>query len=139
MIAYLDSSVLLRVVLGQRDRLKEWKRIREGVASALVEVECLRTLDRLRLRGAISDRALAARREAVYRLLEEVSVVEPGRTVLARASQPFPVPLGTLDAIHLATALAWRDVTVSSLVMATHDDALGTAARAMGLEVVGSP
>jgi predicted nucleic acid-binding protein len=139
LIAYLDSSVVLRVVLGQRNRLKEWKQVREGVASALVEVECLRTLDRLRLRAEISDRALAVRREAIFRLLEEVSVVEPGRSILSRASQPFPVPLGTLDAIHLATALAWRDVAGPGLVMATHDTALATAARAMGLEVVGIP
>ena len=49
MIVYLDSSVLLRVILGQRNALKEWRSIEQGVASALVEVECLRTLDRVRL------------------------------------------------------------------------------------------
>ena len=139
MIAYLDSSVLLRVVLGQRDRLKEWKQVREGVASAIVEVECLRTLDRLRLRAGLTDRDLAARREAVFRLLEEVSVVEPGRFILSRASQPFPTPLGTLDAIHLATALAWRESRNPEIVMATHDAALGTAARALGFRVLGLP
>jgi len=37
-IAYLDSSVLLRVVLGQRDSLKEWGRVTQGIASALAEV-----------------------------------------------------------------------------------------------------
>jgi predicted nucleic acid-binding protein len=139
MIAYLDSSVLLRVVLGQRDRLKEWKQVRQGVASAIVEVECLRTLDRLRLRAGLTDRDLAARREAVFRLLEEISVVEPGRSILSRASQPYPTPLGTLDAIHLATALAWRESRNSDLVMATHDVALGIAARALGLRVLGLP
>jgi predicted nucleic acid-binding protein len=137
MIAYLDASVVLRVVLGQRNRLREWKRVREGIASALVEVECLRTLDRLRLRAGLSDRDLAARRESVFRLLEEMSVVEPGRSILSRASQPFPTPLGTLDAIHLATALAWREARSPDIVMATHDVALGTAARALGFEVVG--
>jgi hypothetical protein len=34
-IAYLDSSVLLRVVLGQRNALKEWGRVTQGIASAL--------------------------------------------------------------------------------------------------------
>jgi len=66
--------VLLRVVLGQRGRLKEWKSVRDGVASALAEVECLRTLDRLRLRNAIDDDDLSVRREAVYRLLEEIEI-----------------------------------------------------------------
>ncbi len=138
MIAYLDSSVLLRIVLGQRGRLREWASVRQGVASAIAEVECLRTLDRLRHRGELGDRDVGARREAVYRLLDEATVVEPTRAILGRAGEPLPGPLGTLDAIHLATALAWRDMTGGDLVFATHDGALGTAARAMGFQVVGS-
>lgn len=137
MIAYLDSSVLLRVVLGQRGRLREWGSVKEGIASAVAEVECLRTLDRLRHRGELRDRDVAVRREAVYRLLDEVTVVEPSRAILGRAGEPLPAPLGTLDAIHLATALAWRDTTGADLVFATHDAALGTAARAMGFQVIG--
>lgn len=46
MIAYIDSSVLLRVVLRQPNALKQWPVIEQGIGSALVEVECLRTLDR---------------------------------------------------------------------------------------------
>ncbi len=138
MIAYLDSSVLLRLVLGQRGKFKEWRAVREGVASALVEVECLRTLDRLRLRGSISDHELSKRREATYRLLEEIEIVEPTRPILARASLPLPTPIGTLDAIHLATAMLWRESSTSDLVFATHDSALGIAARASGFRVVGT-
>ncbi len=137
MIAYLDSSVLLRVVLGQPKRLKEWRRITRGVASALVEVECLRTLDRLGLLEGVADDQMAPRREAVYRLLESVEVVEPTRPILARASQPTPGALGTLDAIHLATALVWREHTGANLVLATHDSALGLAGRASGVQVIG--
>ncbi|MGH9365440.1 MAG: PIN domain-containing protein [Thermoanaerobaculia bacterium] len=137
MIAYLDSSVLLRVVLGQKDALAEWRSVEQGVASALVEVECLRTLDRLRLAEGLRDDEIAPRREVVYRLLEAIEVVELTRPVLSRASQPLPTALGTLDAIHLATAMLWRERTEAKLVMATHDTALGTAARASGLTVVG--
>lgn len=137
MIAYLDSSVLLRVVLGQRGRLKDWRAVREGVVSALAEVECLRTLDRLRLRGAITDHDLSIRRGAVYRLLEEIEIVEPTRPILARASLPLATPVGTLDAIHLATAMLWRESSSADLVFATHDASLGIAARASGFTVVG--
>ena len=137
MIAYIDSSVILRVVLGQPDRLREWKSLSLGVASALVEVECLRTLDRLKIREKIADAAIADRRQAVFRLVEEMELVEPTRPVLTRASQPLPTPLGTLDAIHLATALLWREKERKELIMATHDTALGVAARACGLRVVG--
>ena len=137
MIAYLDSSIVLRVVLGQRGMLREWKIIETGVASALLEVECLRTLDRLRLLEGIPDGEIARRREAVYRIVEALTVIEPTRPVLARAAQPFPVVLGTLDAIHLATALVWRERSVADLVMATHDASLGLAARAVGFPVIG--
>jgi predicted nucleic acid-binding protein len=137
MIVYLDSSVLLRVVLGQPKRLKEWGRITRAVASALVEVECLRTLDRLRILESVTDEQIATRREAIYRVLESVEVVEPTRPILARASQPMPAALGTLDAIHLATALLWGERTSENLVLATHDSALGMAGRASGLRVVG--
>lgn len=138
MIAYVDSSVLLRLILGQRNKLKEWKSIEAGVASALVEVECLRTLDRLRSSERISVRELAVRREAVFRLTEGLEVVEPGTVVLSRASQPLPTPLGTLDAIHLATALLWRERGTADLVLATHDVALGIGGQACGFRVVGT-
>ena len=137
MIAYLDSSVLLRVILGQKGRLREWPSIQEGVASALAEVECLRSLDRLRHRGDLADADVATRREAVYRLLDEMTVVDPTRAVLGRAGEPLASPLGSLDAIHLATALVWRESTGTDLIFATHDEALATAARSMGFQVLG--
>jgi predicted nucleic acid-binding protein len=137
LIAYLDSSVLLRQVLGQPNKLEEWTKIESAVASALVEVECLRTLDRLRLRVRLSDRDLADRREAVHRLMDEIDLVEPVGAVLKRAAQPLPTALGTLDAIHLSTALLWKELRGADLVMATHDQALATAARASGLRVIG--
>ena len=137
MIAYLDSSVVLRVVLGQSGSLREWKAVETGVASALLEVECVRTLDRLRLLEGIAEGEIARRREAVYRIVEALTVIEPTRPVLARAAQPLPVVLGTLDAIHLATALLWRERTDADLVMATHDAAFGLAARAVGFRVIG--
>jgi predicted nucleic acid-binding protein len=136
-IAYLDSSVLLRVVLGEPGRLREWGRVERGVTSALAEVECLRTLDRLVRRGALDAADAAERRAAVYGLLEAVELVELAAPVLARAAQPFPTPLGTLDALHLATALLWRERGERSLAFATHDAELGLAARASGFEVVG--
>lgn len=138
MIAYLDSSTILRIILGQSNALKEWRSITQGVASALVEVECLRTLDRLRLAAGLEDATIARRREAVFRFLESIEVVELTRPVLARAAQPLPTTLGTLDALHLATALLWKERAGHDLVMATHDDALATAARASGLHVIGA-
>ena len=137
MIAYVDSSVILRLVLGQPEALAEWRTVEDGITSALTEVECLRTLDRLRMLEGIPDEALAERRESIYELLSRLAVVDIGRAVLARAAQPLPTSLGTLDAIHLATAQLWSETTSTALTMATHDGALATAARALGMPTVG--
>jgi predicted nucleic acid-binding protein len=136
-IAYLDASVVLRLVLGEEHRLPEWDQVEAAVASALTEVECLRTLDRLARMGGLSPDELAERRGATYQLLAAVDLINVSRSVLRRASEPFPTPLGTLDAIHLSTALLWREATEDRLTMATHDRELATAARAVGFAVAG--
>jgi hypothetical protein len=46
----------------------------------------------------------------------EISIVAPDARILSRAAQPFPTSLGTLDAVHLATALACREGACSDLV-----------------------
>ena len=139
MIAYVDSSVILRVVLGQPDALEEWGDLEAGATSALAEVECLRTLDRLRLRTGLGGDAMALRREAVFRVLDSLTVVELDRPVLTRAAQPMPTLLGTLDAIHLASALLWAEREAYPPAFATHDRALALAARGFGLRVLGAP
>ncbi len=137
MIAYIDASVLLRLVLGDRGTLAEWGRLSRGVASALLEVECLSALDRIRLEEDRPEEELSSWRQATYALLEKIDQIEVSRAVLVRAAQPLPTVLATLDAIHLATALGWREASGEELVIATHDSALARAARAHGFEVVG--
>jgi len=137
MIAYLDASVLLRLVLRRPNALREWQQIDRGVSSALVTTESLRTLDRLRLRGQLSDSELALRRQALLAIVNSLELVEIDAAVLDRAAQPMPTEMGTLDAIHLATALLWHESTREELTMATHDRALGLGARAYGMRVLG--
>lgn len=140
MIAYFDTSALLRVVLREAgtlalDTLRSFDAL---VSSELLAVESLRTLDRLRLQGALSADEAASKRVIVTEWLEAVDLVLLQRPILARASEPLPVPLGTLDALHLATALVWRERTRQDLVMATHDRDLALAARSFGIEAVGA-
>ena len=137
MIAYVDSSVLLRLAFGQPNSVPEWSEIDRGVSSALVTVECLRTLDRARLRVPLADREVAERRAKILELVASLEIVEIDSLVLDRAAQPMPTELGTLDAIHLATALLWKEMTGEKLTMSTHDVALGLAAEAHGLPVIG--
>jgi predicted nucleic acid-binding protein len=138
MIAYVDSSVLLRVALGQPNALSEWRQIDRGVSSALISVESLRTLDRVRICSSLTDAEVAARRAAILMLINSLALVEVDAIVLDRAAQPMPTELGTLDAIHLASALLWKDAMGIDPVMVTHDGALGLAAQAHGLKVLGT-
>jgi hypothetical protein len=80
----------------------------------------------------------ASRRETAAQWLEAVDLVLLQRPILARASEPFPMALGTLDALHLSTALVWQDRMRRPLVMATHDRDLALAARSFGFEVRGA-
>ena len=138
MIAYVDASALLRVVLRQPNALAEWAEIERGISSSLITTESLRTLDRLRLRTQISDVEVAVRRQAILAVIGSLELIEVSAMVLERAAQPMPTELGTLDVIHLASALLWRESTGEDLTMATHDRALGLAALAHGLGVVGT-
>ena len=137
MTAYVDASVVLRLVLGQKGRLAAWESVRRAVSSSLLRVECLRAIERLRLRGEIDGAEVVVRRGAGLRILDASELVLPDDQVLERASQPLPVALGSLDAIHLSTALLWQELRGEPLVFATHDAALGAAAQAFGMEVVG--
>lgn len=137
MIAYVDSSVLLRLALGQPNSLPEWRQIDRGVASTLIATESLRTLDRLRIRAGLADAEIAVRRAAILNLIQSLELIEIDSIVLERAAQPMPTELGTLDAIHLASAILWKDATGIGPVMATHHAALGIAAQAHGFTVLG--
>ncbi len=138
MTLYLDSSALLRLVLREAGSLEEIRSADALVSSELLAVECPRTIDRLRLQGALSLEEAVAMRNATAEWIEAVDLVLLQRPVLSRAADPLPTPLGTLDAIHLATALLWREQTGLDPVVATHDAALALAARAFGLETLGA-
>jgi predicted nucleic acid-binding protein len=137
-IVYLDTSALLRLVLGEPGALEELLSAQAMVSSELLAVESLRTIDRLRLQGSMSAEEAASRRATATEWMEAVDLVLLRRPILARASEPFPTPLGTLDALHLATALVWQDRTSQALVMATHDRDLALASRSFGVDVLGA-
>jgi hypothetical protein len=138
LILYVDSSVLLRVVLHERGRLREWGSSRRWISSQLIRTECLRTLDRARLQFALTDEEVARRRTATLEYLRAFDLVLLDTAVLERAADSFPTSIGTLDALHLASALLTR-AAEPGLVFATHDRGLGIAARAAGFPVVGVP
>ena len=66
-------------------------------------------------------------------LLTSVEVIEFDERLAERAASVGPIFLRALDAIHLATALAFGSELEAFV---TYDDRLAEAARAAGLPVV---
>ena len=137
MTAYIDTSALLRLVLREPGALEQLPVCEALVSSELITVESRRTIDRLRLQGALSPEEAADRLRVIADWLEAIDLVLVRPAVLSRAGEPLPTPLGTLDAIHLASALVWRDRVAPLSVVATHDAALALAARTFGFDVLG--
>ena len=138
MIAYLDTSALLRIVLREAGTLDDLRTYDGLVSGELIAVESARTLDRLRNQGALTIDEATDRIGVVTEWLEAVDLVLLPPAVLSRAGEPMPLTVGTLDAIHLATALVWRDRVGPLPQMLTHNAALGAAARAFGFDVRGT-
>ena len=137
MIAYCDSSVLVRFILEQADALAELTACDQLVTSVVTQVECLRAIENARLRGELSDDELAGLRRAAYARLSGIERVEVSPSILGQAERSFGVVLKTLDAIHVATAIVWRERRAPDLVFATHDRQQARAATALGFDVLG--
>ena len=123
---YVDTSVLLAKLFTE-DKApprRFWEE--ELVSSRLLVYEAWSRVHR---------RALGSTHGSLLeQMLVRVSFLELRDDVLARAMEPFPVPVRTLDAMHLSSLLylAERGVRVP---LASYDDRLMAAARAMHLPI----
>ena len=126
-LTYLDTSVALAQLLSE-DRVPPASLWREPlVSSRLLEYELW---TRLHARGLGKSHADAARD-----LLSRLAFVEMVPPVLGRAVEPFPVPVRTLDALHLATADFLR-TRRQEVQLASYDDRQCTAAVRMGFTLL---
>jgi predicted nucleic acid-binding protein len=126
---YLDASALVKLATpeAETDALRaELDTYDVRVTSRLATVEVARALRR---RGAAS----AGLGDAVAEAFTGLAVVELDEAIAGRAGRIDPPTLRSLDAIHLASALAMRS-ELGALV--TYDARLADAARAAGLEVI---
>ena len=126
-LVYLDSSALVKLVVSEPEstalieRLREW---RQRVSSALTLTELPRALARAGF-GVVEHRRARA-------ILGRLGLLDVGRRILATAAALEPTSLRTLDAIHLASALAVRD---DLEVVVTYDRRLRAAAERMHIDV----
>jgi hypothetical protein len=95
-------------------------------------IECRRAIDRLRLGGLYDDEQVAKATEELIRIERTIRRIRLGRSIIQGAARPMPTIVKTLDAIHLASALAIREHRQIELLFATHDAQQAIAARAFG-------
>jgi hypothetical protein len=138
MNVYLDSSVVLRVLLDQPRPLAVWGEWERAYSSELLGVECRRVIDRLRLEGVLDDQALAESVEQLARIEKTLTRVRLTKSIMEGASRSMPTVVKTLDAFHLVTAMGVRDRRAPDLLFATHDGRQATAARALGFTCIES-
>lgn len=137
MWAYIDTSIVMRHVLNETNPRVDMGLVEKGFANELLRVEALRTIDRLRLERKWSDEIVAQRIQAMIAIvapLQEIALQPP---ILRRAADTFTVAIGTLDALHLATAILVKEQVEHDLLFLTHDRRQGIAAQAAGFEVRG--
>ena len=123
---YLDTSVALAQLLAE-DRAPPQSLWAEPlIASRLLEYEIWTRLNARRLGRSHGEEAQI--------LLQRVALLELAPPVLERALEPFPVPVRTLDALHLAsiTFLLGCGQTVE---LASYDERLLAAAQALGISL----
>ncbi|HEU4343108.1 MAG TPA: type II toxin-antitoxin system VapC family toxin [Candidatus Binatia bacterium] len=136
MTVYVDTSVILRILFREPNPVGVRGKWERAFGSNLWRVEALRNVDCLRLSGDLSDEEVAALVRDIRVVHETLAIYPLTERILQRASESFPTVVGTLDAVHLATALATREVEPIDLLL-THDSQLGTAARSVGFTVAG--
>lgn len=121
---YLDTSVALAHLLAEdrKPPLALWEQ--PLVASRLLEYELWTRLHARRLGTSHG--------EGAHRLVERLAILELLPNVLSRALEPYPVPVRTLDALHLAS-MEFLRARGQDLELASYDDRLTAAARAMGI------
>jgi predicted nucleic acid-binding protein len=123
-VIYLDTSVVLAHLLAE-DRSPPASLWDDTlVSSRLLEYEVWTRIHALGLGKTHA--------EIVQAALDRVSFLELSRTVLARALEPIPIRVRTLDALHLAAA-HFLNERGQRLEILTYDDRMAAAARRMNL------
>jgi predicted nucleic acid-binding protein len=123
-VIYLDSSVALAQLLAE-DRSPPESLWRESlVSSRLLQYEVWNRLNAHGLHRSHGDDASG--------LIARVHLIELAPAVLERALEPFPTPVRTLDALHLAS-MAFLGARGQAFELATYDDRLAAGARALGI------
>ena len=129
---YLDSTYVIRRLLGVGQPSEFWGKWKKAYASALMRTECFRAANLLRLSGKLDDAGRARLGSWIETVCSTVVMVPVTDEIVRRAANPSPVAVGTLQAIHLATMQELESVHHVRCALASADDGLVQAAKALG-------
>lgn len=132
MIVYLDSTFVMRRLLGVGEPVGFWGKWDAAYASTLMRAECFRAANMLRLDGKIDDEGRARLGSWIESVCATVVQVPVTDAIVERAAGAFPVSVGTLQALHLATMQELEAVHGVKCELASADGGLVQAAKAMG-------
>jgi predicted nucleic acid-binding protein len=136
MNCYFDSSAVLSSLLNQSPNFKDWKKVKRGFSSALILIECNRVLDRYRLLNEIDDIELVELKTCFKRFTSALTIFHISPEIVQRSSESFPTIVGSLDSIHISTALEIRDNLTKNLIFVSDDKQQKICAQALDLEIV---
>ena len=136
---YAESSAILSWLLREAPA-SQLKEILEGadlvVASDLTLIECGRTLTRGQAKGELSESEALERRTLLEAVSADWMFLKIGGEIGERARHRMPIePVGTLDALHLATALTARSA-ISNLALLSLDQRVRDNGAALGFDVL---
>jgi predicted nucleic acid-binding protein len=134
---YLDTSVVLRKLLRQKNQIHGWGSWERMYASELMWLESMRVFDRLRIEQVMDDIELSRAVKQLNHIRSAIFEIPLQPAITERAAQSFSTIVRTLDALHLATALKLRETREKKLLFLTHDKQLGLAAEILGFKVEG--
>ena len=134
MKVYLDSSFVIRRLLGVGGSAAFWGAWEAAYASTLMRTECFRAANLLRLEGKLDDAGRARLGGWIETVCSAVVQIPVTDAVMRRAANAFPVAVGTLQAIHLATMQELDAVHGVKCMLASDDPGLVQAAKALGYE-----
>lgn len=133
MVAYLDSSVLLRHILLGDSSIEQVLSCPHIISSELLEIESRRVIHRYRIDGDIDDEGFILASKRLNKLLSGLSLVALSSPVKKRGMGAFPVSVKTLDALHLASALIFSEVRPEETVLIfSFDTNMNRCAQALG-------
>jgi hypothetical protein len=125
-VIYLDSSVVLAQLFGEQRRLPVAVGDEYVTSSQLLQYE---VWNRIHARGLTRSHG-----HITQGLLNRVTLLALSPSILARALDPFPVAVCTLDALHLASIEYLRQ-REQEIMLATFDRRLLAGALALGIPI----